>query len=690
LTLHDATLLAYGIVDNLGGFTCMDLVGFARRGEAVVMAGAGVSAGKPSALPGWKPTNAAIAQALCRRLESSINRPDWLAQLMPVLDAERGADRFPPDYQAQLIEEMCGDRYFRALQALDVDAINAAHDGIAALAAAGALKAVVTTNFDRLIERALHRRGVPYVVAYDAIGFIEIQKHISPDGPLPVIKIHGCVSDHLSMVDTLKQRKRGRSQHAQACLDALHSAYWLYLGFSAADLETDSNYLGLVAGAAKSAGATYIAYPGHSGLGRGAQILMSAYGERGRVVTTPIPHYLAQVIQALGGPTLDPIPDDSAFGLAQFQRKLDGWVETLSTAAAGLCLAAILEAIGQAEAAFHILDRLTRKERARERGTADFRALQLHYGRLGAAWGRSIAVPDLGGAASNASIETAQSLYRLKDSELEFAAASWCACLWLWANDGTRATAMAVNLLSGLKDCRWDGAKPRSDEEAVDAWLSAAQVCVLNANQATISIAVDTAEVAFERSIRSGDVVRAARVAALKALALAETSEDLPALSAQDEDIFADVARVGDGFALGMRALALGRWHLGSGCLARIPATDREKVTQIASNHLQEALGYFRNQGMDPWFLFALLQQAKVHLDLHELDAAQSCMDTVVEALDRFPVLTSHCHEVVGQARMMRGDEKALESFHAAVDAAEESGLLARRDLLLQVVSRLE
>jgi hypothetical protein len=93
---------------------------------------------------------------------------------------------------------------------------------------------------------------------------------------------------------------------------------------------------------------------------------------------------------------------------------------------------------------------------------------------------------------------------------------------------------------------------------------------------------------------------------------------------------------------------------------------------------------------MDPWFLFALLQQAKVHLDLHELDAAQSCMDTVVEALDRFPVLTSHCHEVVGQARMMRGDEKALESFHAAVDAAEESGLLARRDLLLQVVSRLE
>src|SRR6516225_8821899 len=96
------------------------LVDFARRGKVIVMAGAGVSAVKPSALPGWKPMNAAIAQALARRLESSIDRQGWLSRLLPIIDAERAVDRFPPDYQAQLIAEMSGDRYFRALQAFDV------------------------------------------------------------------------------------------------------------------------------------------------------------------------------------------------------------------------------------------------------------------------------------------------------------------------------------------------------------------------------------------------------------------------------------------------------------------------------------------------------------------------------------------------------------------------------------------
>ena len=98
---------------------------------------------------------------------------------------------------------------FAALQALDIDVVNAGHDGIAALAAAGALKAVVTTSFDRLIERDLDQRGVPYRVAYDDTGFTEMSEVFRSGRvqPLPIIKIHGCVSAHLSMIDTLKQRK---------------------------------------------------------------------------------------------------------------------------------------------------------------------------------------------------------------------------------------------------------------------------------------------------------------------------------------------------------------------------------------------------------------------------------------------------------------------------------------------------
>ncbi len=145
------------------------------------------------------------------------------------------------------------------------------HERIAALTAAGAVRAIVTTNFDRLIERALDRQGVAYEPAFDTEGFIRLRDRLTTggDGPVPVIKIHGCVCEALSMIDTLKQRRRGRSRAVDECLEPLYSGHWLYLGFSAADLETDRNYLGLVTGASRSSGSTYVVYPGHPGLGVG-------------------------------------------------------------------------------------------------------------------------------------------------------------------------------------------------------------------------------------------------------------------------------------------------------------------------------------------------------------------------------------------------------------------------------------
>ncbi len=97
----------------------MTLEEAARDRALILFAGAGVSAARPSALPGWKPLNAAIFRALRLRLEGGIDRQDWLAEPEAYIDAERRADRFPPDYQAQVIEEMCGVRYFEALQALE-------------------------------------------------------------------------------------------------------------------------------------------------------------------------------------------------------------------------------------------------------------------------------------------------------------------------------------------------------------------------------------------------------------------------------------------------------------------------------------------------------------------------------------------------------------------------------------------
>jgi len=53
-----------------------------------------------------------------------------------------------------------GPDYFRVLQALDAEEWNGCHAAIAALAKAGLVAAIVTTNFDRLLERALEPRRV--------------------------------------------------------------------------------------------------------------------------------------------------------------------------------------------------------------------------------------------------------------------------------------------------------------------------------------------------------------------------------------------------------------------------------------------------------------------------------------------------------------------------------------------------
>jgi tetratricopeptide (TPR) repeat protein len=663
------------------------LITAAQRGQIVILAGAGVSAGWPSALPSWKPLNRAITDALRQRLEAGLQRPDWLAQVITSVDEQRSADRFPPEYQAQLIEEMCGERYFHALTALDIDLPNAAHAGIAALAAVGAVRAIVTTNFDRLIERSLEGRGVPYAVAYDDAGYRAFAD-AWPNKALPVIKIHGCVSAPPSMIDTLKQRQRGRSRDLQTLLDQVQPGYWLYLGFSAADLEGNPGYLGLVAGAARSAGATYLAYPPYPDLGAGAKRLMAAHGERGEVVIADIPAYLGEVGQGLGSPEPAPILAESPAGLAQFKARLADWAGALSLSAAGLCLAAILEAVGQGDSAARLLDRLVRKEIYDERESADFRALQLHYGRLGAAWSRYVAVRDINGAQSNASMESAQSLMRvMRDPQIGFVATAWLACLMLWLNRGQDAMGLVRRVL--LKEYREPGEHrpaPRHPEDEVDAWLAAAQVCLVNDGQPILHVMMATSDEALEAARASGDVVRTARVAALRLLALAQTESDVPALAAAFSAEFDEAERVGDGFALGMRALALGRWHVGAGGLALGRSLGADVVARRALEHLAAALTLFQNQGMDAWLMYVQVQAAKAYADLHQWDDTQTCLDTAIDLADRFPAFASHAFEAAWQIRRMLGDPDADKALRVAVQAADDSGLAARRDWLQRIL----
>jgi tetratricopeptide (TPR) repeat protein/NAD-dependent SIR2 family protein deacetylase len=234
----------------------------ARQQGLVVFAGAGLSVANPSALPGWRDLNSAFLDALCMRLAVYTDHEVGGPRLHEWLVARRDEkDVLAPDFQAQLAEDECGADYFRIFQVLDIDAWNDGHAALAALAGAGLLRALITTNFDRLAERALRKARVRYRVFRDVAGFDELARIVdAPSTANPmvlVVKAHGSVNRPTSMVDTLRQRVQGRPvalERAIAALVARHAA--LVVGFSGADLADRPHYLGLANGA--RGGATFI------------------------------------------------------------------------------------------------------------------------------------------------------------------------------------------------------------------------------------------------------------------------------------------------------------------------------------------------------------------------------------------------------------------------------------------------
>ena len=68
--------------------------------------------------------------------------------------------------------------------------------------------------------------------------------------------------------------------------------------------------------------------------------------------------------------------------------------------------------------------------------------------------------------------------------------------------------------MKGFLEDAWDGPQPRSDEEVVNTWTSAAQVLMFNSSRETIQGLENCVGAATERAQTSGDAVREARVAA--------------------------------------------------------------------------------------------------------------------------------------------------------------------------------
>ena len=169
---------------------------YANEGKLVVFLGAGVSTIPPTCLPSWWEVNGAVLDALAREAGKHPGVPPELArELADLVRAREEAYLLPPEYQAEIIAKRLPESYFEVLQCLDGDVPNAVHLGLAALAKAGNLSAIVTTNFDRVMEAAFEKVGAEADVRYLPEDFKDLAgqlKRIGQAGmPCQLLKIHG-------------------------------------------------------------------------------------------------------------------------------------------------------------------------------------------------------------------------------------------------------------------------------------------------------------------------------------------------------------------------------------------------------------------------------------------------------------------------------------------------------------------
>jgi len=216
---------------------------FLKNRPTTILAGAGLSMPAPTCLPGWWTLNDAVLQALADALDRTTGQPALSDRFRKVVVDRRDHTPFlKPDLQAQLLEDEIGEAYFGALARVDSSDWNGAHDLIAELARQGCVGAIVTTNFDGTIERALDAAGVDHRLFASPRDFEQLEGFAG----LAVVKVHGSSALPATLVDTLRQRLHGRPEALSRWMRARFVGFpTLALGFSCEDLQYDPNYLAI-------------------------------------------------------------------------------------------------------------------------------------------------------------------------------------------------------------------------------------------------------------------------------------------------------------------------------------------------------------------------------------------------------------------------------------------------------------
>lgn len=343
-----------------------------------IFAGAGCSIEAPASLPSWFDMNDAILGALFDRLES-YNLPNRIrGEVLGQIRAKRAQYSFPPDYQAQVMVERAGMKYFELLTVVDSNAYNAFHYYTAQAARNGLVRAVVTTNFDQNFERALDEASVPFQAFIDETDFDAFEHRTA--SKIPIIKVHGSCSSPQSMVDTRKQRLKGRAKSLERALASLLQEHsFLFAGFSGADLDDNENYLGLRDAAPSARGLVFLHQP-TSVVRDSVKKLLAFYGkEKATSVGVDATSYLQETLTA-HSISCSPFSMPTR-GNPSFTERLWEKVQSLDPMDAANMMFALAEANGDEPAARYLYDRVWKGRQNVDYESDSFDRFLLNHGR---------------------------------------------------------------------------------------------------------------------------------------------------------------------------------------------------------------------------------------------------------------------------------------------------------------------
>lgn len=250
----------------------------------VIIAGAGISMAAPSNLPGWWQYNKKLIDVI--KEQAAALCPE-ASGLMDLIDVERA---LPVQCISDVIvKQGAGKSYFPLLGMLNSAMPNANHFALTQLAKSGRLKAVVTTNFDTLIETAFRETAVPLMTVVRD----EIYYEAARVSECRLFKIHGSALDFDTLIDTVTQKAVGLSPAKRMILERVFAGSEIaVLGFSGADLDFDLDYIPILQALENGARVSWVIRPGTT-CNPNVELLMHRYPERVQVLEMELSAFFA-------------------------------------------------------------------------------------------------------------------------------------------------------------------------------------------------------------------------------------------------------------------------------------------------------------------------------------------------------------------------------------------------------------